>query len=55
MSETAKVLRIARIAELAGVGAFVTGIILSVHHYSIGAFFLAGVASFAIGWKLRQP
>ena len=29
------------------------GVILSVHHYAIGALFVCGVAAFAVGWKLR--
>jgi hypothetical protein len=47
-------MKVAQIVELAGVAAFVTGVILSVHHYAIGAFFAAGIAAFAVGYKLRQ-
>lgn len=39
--------------QLAGAGAFVTGAILSLHHYAIGIFFVAGAAAFYIGNKLR--
>jgi len=34
-------------------GAFVAGLVLSVHHYAIGALFVGGVAAFVIGKKLR--
>lgn len=39
--------------EIAGAGAFVTGGILSVHHYAIGVCFLAGAAAIYIGQKFR--
>jgi hypothetical protein len=39
--------------ELAGLGAFITGAILSVHHYAIGICFIAGAASFYVGKKIR--
>ena len=39
--------------ELAGIGAFVAGSILSVHHYAIGACFIAGAAALFVGRKLR--
>jgi hypothetical protein len=54
MALTAPTFKIAQIVELGGVAAFVIGIILSVHHYAIGAFFVAGIAAFAVGYKLRQ-
>ena len=44
---------IALYVQLAGVGAFVTGVILSVHHYAIGICFVAGAAAFYIGSKLK--
>ena len=39
--------------ELAGAGAFVSGAILSMHHYAIGACFIAGAAAFYVGKKMR--
>jgi len=54
MNLQAYILKIATIAELAGLGAFAVGILLSVHHQAIGAFFVAGAALFALGWKLRR-
>lgn len=54
MSLSVQSLKIAQIVELGGVAAFVTGVILSVHHYAIGACFVAGIAAFAVGYKLRQ-
>jgi hypothetical protein len=40
--------------ELAGAGAFVAGAILSLHHYAIGACFVAGAAAFYVGKKMRS-
>jgi hypothetical protein len=54
MAASAHVQKIGQIAELAGLAAFAVGVVLSVHHYAIGVFFAGGVASFAIGWKLRS-
>ena len=54
MNLQAHIPKIALIAELAGVAAFTIGIVSSVHHQAIGALFVTGVASFAIGWKLRH-
>jgi hypothetical protein len=45
--------KIGQIVELAGVAAFAAGIILSVHHYAIGACFVAGAAAYEVGKKLR--
>jgi hypothetical protein len=39
--------------EVGGAGAFVTGAIVSVHHYAIGVCFLAGIAALYIGKRLR--
>jgi hypothetical protein len=39
--------------QIAGAGAFVAGIVLSLHHYAIGVCFIAGAAAFYIGKKLR--
>jgi hypothetical protein len=40
--------------ELAGGGAFVAGVILSLHHYVIGICFVAGAAAFYVGKKMRN-
>ena len=39
--------------ELGGVGAFVVGAILSVHHATIAACFIGGAAAVYIGKKFR--
>ena len=39
--------------QLAGIGAFIAGAILSLHHYAIGVCFIAGAAAFYIGKKMR--
>jgi hypothetical protein len=40
--------------QLGGIAAFSLGAILSIHHIAIGASFVAGVAAFYIGEKLRS-
>ena len=39
--------------ELAGAVTFITGAILSLHHYAIGICFVAGAAAFYVGKKMR--
>jgi hypothetical protein len=39
--------------QLAGVGAFIVGAVLSLHHYAIGICFIAGAAAFYIGQKMH--
>ena len=39
--------------QLAGAGAFITGAILSLHHYAIGICFIAGAAAFYVGKRMR--
>jgi hypothetical protein len=39
--------------QVAGAGAFVLGVVLSLHHYAIGICFLMGAAAFFAGKKLR--
>jgi hypothetical protein len=39
--------------QIAGAGAFVAGIVLSLHHYAIGVCFIAGAAAFYAGKKLK--
>ena len=50
---TAHMQKIGQIVELAGIAAFVAGMILSVHHYAIGAFFVGGAAAYVIGKQLH--
>lgn len=45
--------KIGQIVELVGIGGFVAGMILSVHHYAIGAFFVGGAAAYVIGKQLH--
>ena len=40
--------------QLGGAGAFVTGLILSAHHYAIGVCFVVGAAAFYVGKKLSS-
>jgi hypothetical protein len=44
---------IGQYVQLAGIGAIVTGAILSVHHYAIGACILIGAAAYYVGSKLK--
>ena len=44
---------IGQYVQLAGIGAFVAGAVLSVHHYAIGACIIAGAAAYYIGTKLK--
>ncbi len=50
---TAQSHSVGQYVQLAGAGAFVTGVILSVHHYAIGICFVAGAAAIYIGTKLK--
>ena len=50
---TAKSQAIGQYVQFAGMGAFVTGLILSVHHYAIGVCFVAGAVAYYVGTKLR--
>ena len=45
--------KIGQIAELAGVAAFAGGMILSIHHYAIGALYVGGAVAYLVGKKLR--
>jgi hypothetical protein len=44
---------IGQYVQLSGAGAFVAGVILSVHHYAIGICFVAGALAYYVGNKLR--
>ncbi len=39
--------------EIAGAGAFVAGVLLSLHHFGSGICLIAGAAAFFIGKKMR--
>jgi hypothetical protein len=39
--------------QIAGAGAFIAGVVLSLHHYAIGVCFIAGAAAFFIGKKMK--
>jgi hypothetical protein len=45
--------KIGLIVEICGVGAFLAGAVLSIHHYVIAACIVGGAAAFFIGKKLR--
>ncbi|MFZ0821031.1 MAG: hypothetical protein WAM91_13245 [Candidatus Acidiferrales bacterium] len=45
--------KIGEIVQFAGIGAFLAGAVLSIHHYAIAAFVVGGAAAFFIGKKLR--
>jgi hypothetical protein len=45
--------KIGLIVEICGVGAFLAGAVLSIHHYAIAACIVGGAAAFFIGKKLR--
>jgi len=50
---TAKTQAIGQYLQLAGAGTFITGLILSVHHYAIGICLVTGAAAVYAGKKLR--
>jgi hypothetical protein len=39
--------------QIAGTGAFLTGVVLSLHHYGTGICLIAGAAGYFIGKKMR--
>jgi len=39
--------------QIAGAGAFIAGVVLSLHHYGTGICFIAGAAAFYAGKKLK--
>jgi len=53
MTSTVSTKNIGQYVQLAGIGAIVTGAILSVHHYAIGACILIGAAAYYVGSKLK--
>jgi GTPase len=48
-----KVVFIGEVAQIAGVGAVVAGIVLSLHHWAAAAALIGGFAAFFVGKKLR--
>ncbi len=52
-SVTPSTAKIGEIVEFAGVGAFLAGAVLSIHHYAIAALVIGGAAAFFVGKKLR--
>ena len=53
LTTSAKLHAIGQYVQLGGVGAFVVGAVLSLHHYAIGVCFIAGAAAFYVGMKMR--
>jgi hypothetical protein len=45
--------KIGQLVQIAGVVSFLTGVVLSIHHYAIAAFVVCGAAAFLIGKKMR--
>ncbi len=39
--------------QIGGAGAFIVGIVLSLHHYGTGICFIAGAAAFFVGKKMK--
>jgi hypothetical protein len=50
---TAKVVFIGEVAQIAGVGAVVVGLVLSLHHWPAAASLIGGITAYFIGKKLR--
>ena len=48
-----KVVFIGEITQIAGVGAVVGGIVLSLHHWPAAAALIGGLAAYFVGQKLR--
>ena len=53
MATNPKVIFVGEIAQIAGVGAVVLGVILSLHHWGAAAALVGGIAAFFVGKKLR--
>jgi hypothetical protein len=50
---TTQLQKIGQYVQLAGVGAFLAGAVLSMHHYAIGICFIAGAAAYYVGQKMH--
>ncbi len=48
-----KVIFVGEVAQIAGVGAFVAGLVLSLHHWPAALALISGVTAFYAGKKLR--
>ncbi len=48
-----KVVFMGEVAQIAGVGAVVLGLVLSLHHWPAAAALLCGITAFFVGKKLR--
>ena len=48
-----KIVFIGEVAQIAGVGAVVLGLVLSLHHWAAAAALIGGMAAFFVGKKLR--
>lgn len=49
----AKLIFIGEVTQVAGVAAFVAGVVLSLHHWPAAAALIGGGAAFYVGKKLR--
>jgi hypothetical protein len=50
---TSKTIFIGEVTQIAGIGAIVAGLVLSLHHWPAAAALLGGGVAFYIGKKLR--
>ena len=50
---SARAVLIGEVAQIAGVGAVVAGVVLSLHHWGAAAALIGGFAAFFVGKKLR--
>jgi hypothetical protein len=48
-----KAVFIGEVSQIAGVGAVVVGIVLSLHHWGAAAALIGGISAFFVGKKLR--
>jgi hypothetical protein len=49
----AKVVFAGEVVQIAGVGAVVLGVVLSLHHWGAAAALIGGISAFFVGKKLR--
>ena len=50
---SAKIVFIGQVAQIAGVGAVVVGVVLSLRHWGAAAALVGGIAAYFVGKKLR--
>lgn len=48
-----KIVLIGEVTQIAGVGACVAGVVLSLHHWPVAAALISGIAAYLVGKKLR--